>query len=217
MMRRRIGAYLLAALALTVTFTTPAHGDPALSLVSDTSPGPASGGGALLTPLDGHLLFVAQTDGVYQPWSTDGVSTVRLEDDVPNPTWHVPFPMVRLATDLAVFWAWSSDDVPRLWRTDGTPAGTSVVAPMEPPAGTTSVSSAIGGVIYFGAAAPDAPDDVELWRTDGTPAGTYRVIDARAGAQASSPTAFAVEGTTVFFSGERRNPRAGALAHRRYG
>ena len=76
-----------------------------------------------------------------------------------------------------------------LWRTDGTPAGTSRVLDIN-----TSVNPTTGaalssdprlfvagepGVAYFTATTPDFGR--ELWRTDGTAAGTQRITDLNPG------------------------------------
>ncbi len=193
---------LIAALVALVTlaFALPARGAALVSLLSDTVPGLASGGGTLFTPLEDRVVFVAQSDGVSQLWSTDGATAARLEDDIPEPSWRVPFPIARLGPDLAVFWAWGHDGAPSLWRTDGTRSGTSLIAPMQPPASAVDVSAAVDGVIYFAGASVETPNDVELWRTDGTAGGTYRIRDIADGSSGSFPVAFAVSGTTAFFS-----------------
>src|SRR5436190_5927159 len=66
-----------------------------------------------------------------------------------------------------------------LWRTDGTPAGTSIVRDVNPGPNTgVSPSEApvvFGGALYF--AATDPSHGSELWRSDGTAAGTTMVVD----------------------------------------
>ncbi len=64
-----------------------------------------------------------------------------------------------------------------LWRTDGTPAGTRLIADIEPgPTGSSPGGLAsMGGFVYF--AATTTASGRELWRSDGTAAGTTLVKD----------------------------------------
>lgn len=68
---------------------------------------------------------------------------------------------------------------PRLWRTDGTVAGTGVLHRFEPDGGqwwnTQTVTA--DGVVWL--TSPGASSD--LWRTDGTPDGTRPVVDGPVG------------------------------------
>jgi ELWxxDGT repeat protein len=73
------------------------------------------------------------------------------------------------------------------WRSDGTPAGTSLLKDVELP----DASSAVTAVTSLGDnrnvvfAADDGATGLELWRSDGTPAGTALVKDIRPGPQSS--------------------------------
>lgn len=72
--------------------------------------------------------------------------------------------------DHLLFTASANNEPRRLWRTDGTPAGTIRLSPdnveVNQPFGAPD--SVLGGVAYY-------PGARGLWRTDGTPAGTYQV------------------------------------------
>jgi ELWxxDGT repeat protein len=87
-----------------------------------------------------------------------------------------------------------------LWRTDGTEAGTALVADINrgslgsAPSGFT----VIDGIAYF--AADDGVHGVELWRTDGTADGTALVADIFPGPSGSSPTDLVAHGATLFFA-----------------
>ncbi|WP_369408267.1 beta strand repeat-containing protein [Reyranella humidisoli] len=89
-----------------------------------------------------------------------------------------------------------------LWVTDGTTAGTSLVADIR--AGTNSgVPGSIfalgdGRALFSG---NDGTTGSELWVTDGTAAGTSLLVDIRAGASSASPANFAALGDgRVLFS-----------------
>ncbi|MBN1446922.1 MAG: PKD domain-containing protein, partial [Bacteroidetes bacterium] len=60
-----------------------------------------------------------------------------------------------------------------LWRTDGTPAGTSRYADVMIKGGITC----IGNLVYFTGSDLNANNHDDPWRSDGTSAGTFRLID----------------------------------------
>ena len=79
-----------------------------------------------------------------------------------------------------------------LWRSDGTSAGTMLVADINPgPAGSLPTQRieaptravALGGVLLF--AANDGSSGLELWHSDGTPGGTSMVADIHPGPSSS--------------------------------
>jgi ELWxxDGT repeat protein len=86
-----------------------------------------------------------------------------------------------------------------LWKTDGTPEGTTLVKDVRPgpePSDPFFVVNA-GGTIFF---QPDTAEvGRELWKSDGTKAGTTLVKDILPGPETSFPERFAVLGETLFF------------------
>jgi uncharacterized repeat protein (TIGR01451 family) len=74
-----------------------------------------------------------------------------------------------------------------LWRTDGTAAGTTLVADICPGACSSLPlwSTVVGGELFF--AATDGAHGRELWKSDGTPAGTVMVADLAPGLGDSNP------------------------------
>lgn len=89
-----------------------------------------------------------------------------------------------------------------LWKSDGTDAGTSMVADIRPGTGHSmdSLASAAtaGGFIYF--AATDGTNGTELWRSDGTAGGTEMIKDINNGSGSSAPNAFTAVGNTIYFT-----------------
>lgn len=88
-----------------------------------------------------------------------------------------------------------------LFFSDGTAAGTRLVADIAPGLTTGSVPIGmreVGGVAYF--QAWGRPDDPEIWRTDGTAVGTWRVRDIRPGVHGSAPADFVAIGNSCLFS-----------------
>jgi ELWxxDGT repeat protein len=84
----------------------------------------------------------------------------------------------------------------KLWKSDGTVAGTVAVADIRSPNRLT----AVGSTLYF-----TADDDVngeELWKSDGTAAGTVLVKDIRPGSFWSFPENLTAVGSTLFFTAD---------------
>jgi ELWxxDGT repeat protein len=96
-----------------------------------------------------------------------------------------------------------SDDAhgQELWRTDGTAAGTRLVADIIPgPVGSMPDELVVlNGTLFFAAYGPDFSGQ-ELWRSDGTAAGTVLVKDIAPGSASSNPVSLTVVGRTLFFN-----------------
>ena len=97
-----------------------------------------------------------------------------------------------------------------LWVSDGTSAGTTMLADIDPgnagpyssrngfPASASGQLAALNGGLYF--ANDDPAHGVELWRSDGTAAGTGLFLDINPGAAGSFPGNMAVIDNTLYFS-----------------
>ena len=91
-----------------------------------------------------------------------------------------------------------------LWKTDGTSAGTGLVADIF--TGSTSgvlydyyyETAVMNNHVFF--AARDDINGLELWKTDGTQSGTQIVLDIQAGLRGSFPHNLWVNDSTVFFA-----------------
>lgn len=83
-----------------------------------------------------------------------------------------------------------------LWKSDGTPAGTRLVAPLFAALVEEPVK-AIDNVLYF--VAKNEATGRELWRTDGTRKGTRLVADLNPGPASSAPKRLTLAGGNLFF------------------
>ena len=91
-----------------------------------------------------------------------------------------------------------------LFRSDGTTAGTVLLAPAAPHFTNNSFTGSepafftpFGGQLLF--AADDSIHGIELWRTDGTAAGTALLRDIDPGAASSTPTGLVVAGNGLLY------------------
>ncbi|MDQ7785243.1 MAG: DUF4347 domain-containing protein [Desulfomonilaceae bacterium] len=167
------------------------------------------------TALDGMLYF-AYNDGEHgtELWRSDGTASgTYMVVDIntgavgSSPTELTAFNGVLYfsATDGNS----ASDHGTELWRSDGTAAGTYMVADINP----GNVSSNPGnffeanGVLYFAASDGTSAADHgrELWRSDGTTAGTYMVADINAGNLGSDPGNFVEMNGILYFSASDGN------------
>jgi trimeric autotransporter adhesin len=86
-----------------------------------------------------------------------------------------------------------------LWKSDGTPAGTTLVKDLSPgqsgsfPSQLTNVA----GKLYF--VVDDGIHGYELWRSDGTPDGTVMFKDLYPGSASSFPSTFMVLDNILYF------------------
>ncbi|MBS0416284.1 MAG: hypothetical protein JSR66_01120 [Proteobacteria bacterium] len=96
-----------------------------------------------------------------------------------------------LMGDIAFFVAQDDDHGAELWRSDGSEAGTYLLADIRPGPDTSYPEDlvVVNGTLYF--SADDGVNGRELWRSDGTIAGTYMLADIAPG------SASGFVGTTV--------------------
>ncbi len=184
-------------------------------LVKDVAPGTASG--LLTTTLtagDGVLYFAAD-DQVHgkELWKTDGTEagTVLVADVAPGAASGIsdggffPAPPELVAVNGTLFFAPQSPRFGKeLWKTDGTEAGTVLVADINRDSGSAdphNLTSA-GAALYF--AADDRVHGTELWRSDGTPQGTALVKDIVPGEGGANPFELTAVGDVLYFDARTR-------------
>lgn len=165
-------------------------------------------GSALVELPNGRLLFLARdaATGV-EPWTTDGTEqgTTLVKDILPGPIGSGesdfrPFQNLLVPFTAGRFFFAATDGVNgiELWITDGTSAGTRMVADLCPGSCNSSPGEevVVNGVAYFRAYESATATKTSLWRTDGTTAGTFVLMSQ------VNPTDLTAAGNRLFFSGE---------------
>jgi ELWxxDGT repeat protein/cysteine-rich repeat protein len=84
-----------------------------------------------------------------------------------------------------------------VWRSDGTSAGTVLLAHTDPAAAPATGFTELAGAVFFAAA--DVIHGTELWRSDGTPEGTGLYLDIDPSGS-SSPGQFTRVGDALYFA-----------------
>ncbi len=152
--------------------------------VADIRPG-ASGSGPRFLASVGNVVYFSANDGVTGPelWKTDGPSNAAqlVKDIVPGALDGVSPAGLTDVGGVLYFTARESAGV-RLWRSDGTQAGTvPVQSPQSDPIATSpNYLADIDGALYFRA------NGTEVWRSDGTPDGTVSITAGLPGSLSSS-------------------------------
>ena len=184
-----------------------------VELLADINPGAAS---ALVNSrdwaeLDGFLYFTAD-DGISgsELWRTDGTEAgtslvADINDLIPQDPFALEdslgsFPFGLTLFNDEIYFAAQNEDGDELWKTDGTDAGTTLVADINPGFADAFpfALTVFRDELYFGATTDELGD--ELWKTDGTEAGTVMVADIEPGAGSSFPTEMYVFNDELFFS-----------------
>jgi ELWxxDGT repeat protein len=152
--------------------------------VRDIYSGPGSSALGDVAALNGRAFFAALTTspdaGPATLWSSDGTAagTVLVDGAAPWPQDFVRY-RDRLYFSGARPWSFGTPFFLRrqgLWRTDGTPAGTELLADLF----DLDLLALDGGLLYLGAEDHTSTAEgtgVELWRSNGTPGGTSQVVD----------------------------------------
>ncbi|MBL9138156.1 MAG: hypothetical protein JNK85_19970 [Verrucomicrobiales bacterium] len=187
--------------------------------------------------------FHADNQGLYDTFDSTGLpkdpelyridptgQRALLRSFIPGPnSGGMPFHMTRL-DGVVHFFTFSNNLDLELWKTDGTPAGTVPVEPVEP--GLTPIfpntdafrPAVMGNRLYFGGRGLLPDVGWELWKGNGSAIGTVHLKDIYTGARAieasafgyayldktendSQPSEFTVVGNTVFFAATSRQGR----------
>jgi ELWxxDGT repeat protein len=161
-----------------------------------------------LTNVGGKLFFSAD-DGTHgdELWASDGTAsgTVMVADINAGvggnglPLSSSPQHLTNVGGVL-FFTATEANDGAQVWRSDGTPGGTMMVADLNPGASSSPADLAnVNGVLFFSAFT--ASQGRQLYRSDGTPAGTAPVTQLNLPAGLNPTNLINVNGL-LYFSGD---------------
>lgn len=177
--------------------------------VSDIAPGPdGANPGLFAATADGQILFQAD-DGVHgaELWRTDGSpeGTSLVRDITPGTASSLPGQWTEL--DGVFLFSASSGRAPstlqfgdrELWRTDGTPNGTTRVSDLNPGVDDSYPGNfgRLGSYLLFSAYVTGL--GFELFRTDGTGPGTTLVKDVAPGPASGANITSAITTTDAYY------------------
>ncbi len=158
-----------------------------------------------LTNVNGVLYFSAMEfpNGPYELFKTNGTVAGTVVVEGAESLMNNPDRLTNVNNVLyfTAFEELGSTGV-ELWRSDGTPAGTTLVKDIFP--GVDSASPELlfnaNGALVFTVNAPST--GTELWKSDGTAAGTSSILDLRPGPASSNVTALAMLGSKLTFTAD---------------
>lgn len=184
-------------------------------MVADINPGSADSNPTEMTVFNGVLYFSA-SDGTgaghheTELWRSDGTAagTYLVVDLNVNPNQGSNPHGFTVFSGALYFAATDGNSAGEhgveLYKTDGTAAGTNMVADINPGQGSSNPAwlTPVGGNLFFAASDGNTAADhgVELWKTDGTAAGTQMVVDINPGNQDGNPSHLTNVNGTLFFS-----------------
>ncbi|MBK8099522.1 MAG: hypothetical protein IPK26_20630 [Planctomycetes bacterium] len=151
---------------------------------------------------NGRYIFTVFLSSIgYELYSTDGTTVFGLGDRNPGPANFTPGQFVTLG-GFAYFTATTAAHGTELWRSDGTAAGTGLVADVVPGPTSSSITNltVANGALWFSAYDPTFGQ--EPWRSDGTAAGTVPLGDLYPGPAPSMPISFVAAPNGVLFRGD---------------
>jgi ELWxxDGT repeat protein len=206
-MRRRLR--LLPALA-ALLLAAPAARAAEPHLVIDLNPGVEAFNSSTspdtfysYTPVNGRVVFLAHVEhGDLQCglWATDGTagSTERLVEFCGGDlSFADSNSQLRILTTTGAV-AFFTDFEGKLWRTDGTAAGTFALDVIVNNYNNQGwILGPDGRTLFFQGCAPAY--GCELWRSDGTREGTALVRDLEPGGEGSLPALFVLQGRRLLF------------------
>ncbi|MFN7975172.1 MAG: hypothetical protein U0166_22945 [Acidobacteriota bacterium] len=165
------------------------------ALVKDIEVGAAGSNPGSAFDDGGRLVFVASTGAAgAEPWVSDGTSggTAMIADVNPGPAASGTSSFTAMGGQIY----FSASTPHGLWKTDLSPAGTTLVAPIYLDPGTNRICNANGTLLFAANSGPQAKH--ELWKSDGTPAGTVFVKDLCPQSSSDPRDFFTIGGVALF-------------------
>lgn len=160
--------------------------------------------------------FHYESGATSKPWISDGTAngTGVLKDIFQGNTGFISVKYTAFAGG-ALFSATDGSPIGReLWKTDGTNAGTLLVADIAQPTGTADSNptnlAAVGGTLFFQANDGSTNHGTELWKSDGTSGGTELVFDIATGTGGSNPQNLVDGGGLLFFQANNGSTNQGS-------
>ena len=161
-----------------------------------------------LTPIGDRIVFVAAAGSGSWVWTTDGTSagTTLLTDSVTGSAMRAPAELTVVGDRL--FFLTGVTDLPapsgrKLWVTNGTSAGTTLVKDffesIETGQSYTRNLAAVGDRLFL--MTGDGTDYLKLWVSDGTEAGTVVIKDLEAGVPLFETVSYVTYNGLLFFVG----------------
>jgi ELWxxDGT repeat protein len=158
--------------------------------------------GSWIGELGSGVVFKARTEalGVETYFCHEGEAAILLADIAAGAADADPEGFIAVG-GWSLFAATNAAGDRELWRTDGTVAGTGLLANLSPSGSSAPAefSPVVGGVLFT---ADDGLHGRELWFSDGTAAGTAMVADLAPGPMSSQPADFEPIGGAFVFAAE---------------
>ncbi len=167
-------------------------------------PGGAGYYGPLELAVMGGTLFALAPDdaGAQTLWSYSGSGSLAPVSTLSTAAQGLDAGRLVATASQLFFLARDEAHGVELWRSDGTAAGTSLVADLEPGPASSSFRElrVAGGKLFFSLS--DGVHGRELWASDGTAAGTRMLHDLAPGPAASWPESLQELGDRLFFAAD---------------
>ena len=184
-------------------------------LVKDVTQGDEGSNLANFTDVNGTLFFSVTNHAAdnFELWKSDGTEagTVKVKDIPLGVAATGFYPRVGISFaavgNTLFFTGNNSGSAYELWRSDGTPEGTTSIkafaacGPSEAGYYAGPNFSNVNGTLFFSAGA-GSTIDCELWQSNGTAAGTTLVKDINPGSGGSSPANFTNLDGTLYFTAD---------------
>jgi len=203
----RAFARLSATLVVLVAGMFPARAQFLVRNINTGGGGANSSFPSAFVDLGGTIFFVADSPvRGRELWKSDGTEagTVLVRDIDPrtNKSGIGDRPELAAVGNTLFFVANDGEHGFELWKSDGTEAGTVMVADIAPGGSSFDVQDIqflpVGDLLFFGA--DNGTDGNELWRSDGTSEGTVMVKDIYPGAEGSVLGNFTAMNDLLFFT-----------------